>query len=30
MKVESKEDYQKYVDKKTPNCPILKNCINAF
>ncbi len=30
MKVESKEDYQKYVDKKTPNSPILKNCFNAF
>ena len=30
MKVESKEDYQKYVDKKTPNSPIFKNCFNAF
>ena len=30
MKVESKEDYQKYVDQKTPNSPILKNCFNAF
>ena len=30
MKVESKENYQKYVDKKTPNSPILKNCFNAF
>lgn len=28
--IESNEDYQKYVDKKTPNSPILKNCINAF
>ncbi len=23
-------EYQKYVDKKSPNSPILKNCINAF
>lgn len=30
MKVESKEDYQKYVDQKTPNSPIFKNCFNAF
>ena len=28
--IESKEEYQKLVDKKTPNSPILKNCINAF
>ncbi len=28
--IESNEDYQKYVDKKTPNSPILKNCFNAF
>ena len=28
--IESKEAYQKYVDKKTPNSPILKNCFNAF
>ena len=28
--LDSKEDYQKYVDKKTPNSPILKNCILAF
>lgn len=28
--LESNEDYQKYVDKKTPNSPILKNCFNAF
>lgn len=28
--IESKETYQKYVDKKSPNSPILKNCINAF
>ena len=24
------KDYQKYVDKKSPNSPILKNCFNAF
>ncbi len=28
--IESKEEYQKYVDKKTPNSPIYKNCFNAF
>lgn len=28
--IESKEEYQKYVDQKTPNSPILKNCFNAF
>lgn len=27
---DTKKDYQKYVDKKTPNSPILKNCFNAF
>lgn len=26
----SKKDYQNYVDKKTPNSPISKNCFNAF
>ena len=26
----SKKDYQNYVDKKTPNSPIVKNCFNAF
>jgi stage V sporulation protein AC len=30
INVESKEDYQKYVDEKTPNSPIVKNCFNAF
>ena len=24
------KDYQEYVDKKSPNSPILKNCFNAF
>ena len=28
--IENNEDYQKYVDKKTPNSPIWKNCFNAF
>jgi len=28
--INNKEEYQKYVDKKTPNSPILKNCFNAF
>ena len=28
--IESKEEYQKYVDEKTPNSPIFKNCFNAF
>lgn len=28
--IESKEEYQSYVDDKTPNSPILKNCFNAF
>ena len=27
---DTKKDYQDYVDKKTPNSPILKNCFNAF
>ena len=26
----SKKDYQNYVDKKSPNSPIIKNCFNAF
>ncbi len=29
-KIETQKDYQKYVDKKSPNSPILKNCFNAF
>lgn len=28
--LESQDAYQKYVDEKTPNSPILKNCFNAF
>ena len=28
--IQSKEEYQIYVDQKTPNSPILKNCFNAF
>ena len=27
---ESQETYKKYVDKKSPNSPIIKNCFNAF
>ena len=27
---ETKKTYQDYVDKKSPNSPILKNCFNAF
>lgn len=29
-KIETKKDYQKYVNKKSPNSPIFKNCFNAF
>ena len=28
--LESQKAYQEYVDKKTPNSPIIKNCICAF
>ena len=28
--IETKKDYQDYVDKKTPNSPILKNCFYSF
>ena len=28
--LESQSTYQEYVDKKTPNSPIFKNCFNAF
>lgn len=28
--LESKQEYQKLVEKKSPNSPILKNCFNAF
>ncbi len=28
--LETEQTYQKYVDKKSPNSPILKNCLNAF
>ncbi len=28
--VDTNKDYQKYVDKKSPNSPIFKNCFNAF
>ena len=26
----TKQEYQDYVDKKSPNSPILRNCFNAF
>ena len=29
-KIETKQEYLDYVDKKSPNPPILKNCFNAF
>ena len=28
--LDSQKSYQEYVDKKSPNSPIFKNCINAF
>ena len=28
--LETQKTYQEYVDKKSPNSPILKNCFNAF
>jgi len=28
--INSNKEYQNYVDKKTPNSPILKNCFNSF
>ena len=28
--IETKSEYSDYVDKKSPNSPILKNCFNAF
>lgn len=28
--IETKKDYLDYVDKKSPNSPIFKNCFNAF
>ncbi|MCR5146909.1 MAG: stage V sporulation protein AC [Clostridia bacterium] len=28
--IETKQDYSDYVDKKSPNSPIIKNCFNAF
>ena len=28
--IETKEEYSKYVDKKSPNSPTFKNCFNAF
>lgn len=28
--IETKQEYSDYVDKKSPNSPIFKNCLNAF
>ena len=28
--IDTTKDYQEYVDQKTPNSPIWKNCLNAF
>ena len=28
--IETKQEYSDYVDKKSPNSPIFKNCFNAF
>lgn len=28
--IKTQKKYQEYVDKKSPNSPILKNCFNAF
>ena len=28
--IETVQEYSDYVDKKSPNSPILKNCFNAF
>ena len=28
--LESKKTYQEFVNKKSPNSPIFKNCFNAF
>lgn len=28
--LESKKEYQNYVDQKSPNSPVFKNCFNAF
>ena len=28
--IETKKEYNDYVDKKSPNSPIFKNCFNAF
>lgn len=28
--IKTNQEYSDYVDKKTPNSPILKNCFNAF
>jgi len=29
-RINTQKEYQEYVNKKSPNSPIIKNCINAF
>lgn len=29
-RINTQKEYQNYVDKKSPNSPILKNCFNSF
>lgn len=29
-KINTQKEYQEYVDKKSPNSPIIKNCVNSF
>ena len=29
-KINTKQEYQTYVEEQSPNSPILKNCFNAF
>ena len=29
-KIQTNKQYQDYVEKKSPNSPIFKNCFNAF
>ena len=28
--IETKKDYQNYVNQKSPNSPVIKNCLNSF
>ena len=29
-KISTRKEYQEYVNKKSPNSPIIKNCFNSF